>query len=313
MEKHTVIIDTDPGIDDSMAIFYALAAPEIDVVGITTVFGNVPVETGTENALRLLEIAGAADIPVARGASRSLTRPYPGAVARVHGADGQGDVGLAPPLSAPVIAPASQFIIETVRARPGEITLVTLGPLTNLALVLIEYPEIVDQVKGVVAMGGNVYVPGNASAAAEANVRGDPEAAEAVLNAGWPVTMCGLDVTHRITMTDADLERIYRIDSPQCRHLARIVPMYHTFYRNNVGSDGIYVHDSTTISYLRHPDAFVTETGAYRVDTADGIGRGKMWPDREAPGAGRVTICRDADDRRLVEAEIAALAAVAKQ
>ena len=165
-------------------------------------------------------------------------------------------------------------------------------------------------------MGGNVHVGGNASTAAEANILNDPEAADIVFSAPWPVTICGLDVTHRILMTPDDLERAYRVDSPVGRHLARIVPFYHAFYEKHVGSNGIYVHDSTTISYLLHPDAFVTESHRLLVDTGSGVGRGKTWPVATRDEAGRVagsvtrpeiTVCVDADARRVVEAEIAAL------
>lgn len=314
-----IIIDTDPGIDDAMAIFYAMAAPELEVIGLTTVFGNVAVDTATTNALRLVEIAGRADVPVCRGASRSLTRPFPGAATLVHGSDGQGDAGLLSPRHAEDPRRATQFIIESVMAHPGEITLVALGPLTNLALAVLERPEFARYVRQVVCMGGNVFVPGNASPAAEANVLSDPEATRIVLSQEWPVTMCGLDVTHRITMTPADMERIFTIPTRPAEHLARILPHYRAFYEANVTGSGIFVHDSTTISYLLHPDAFETQTLALQVDTSDGISRGKLWPDRDsrerrtgghaAGSAGErlVTICRDVDARRVVEAEIAAL------
>jgi len=232
-------------------------------------------------------------------------------VTHVHGADGQGDAGLAPPAGTEDDRRATEFIIETVMSHPGEVTLVALGPLTNLALALVERPEIARHARQVVCMGGNVFVPGNASPAAEANVLSDPEAAEIVLSAEWPVTMCGLDVTHRIRMTPEDLERISRVSTPAAQHLARIVPFYHAFYEANVSGSGIYVHDSTTISFLLHPDAFETESLALQVDTSNGFGRGKLWPRRDAPGVsagGRaVTICRSVDARRVVEAEIAAL------
>ncbi|MFW5694861.1 MAG: nucleoside hydrolase [Alkalispirochaeta sp.] len=315
MARHKIIIDTDPGIDDAMAIFYALGVPDIDVLGVTTVFGNVATNLATENALRLIEIAGRPTVPVARGAARPLAGTYRGAVEFVHGDNGQGGVPLAPPVTRESSARATQFILDTVRAHPGEVTLVTLGPLTNLALVLLERPEIVHEVRQVIAMGGNVHAPGNASAAAEANILNDPDAADIVLSAAWPVTICGLDVTHRITMTPDDLQRIYRIESPIGRHLAKIVPFYHAFYEQSVGSDGIYVHDSTTISYLLHPDAFTVEHWPVVVDTGHGIGRGKTWPIAAGDEAGRseyaqrppVTVCIDADARRLVDSQIEVL------
>lgn len=301
-----------------MAIFYALASPEIEVLGLTTVFGNVDVALGTENALRLTEIAGFPTIPVARGAARPLRGEYAGAVDFVHGKNGQGDATLIPPSRGEDPRSATEFIWETVQAYPGDVTLVTLGPLTNLALSLIERPEIAGLVKNVVTMGGNVHSLGNATTAAEANIGNDPEAADIVFSAPWDVTICGLDVTHRILMTPGDLDRIYRIDSPIGRHLAAIVPFYHRFYAEEVGCDGIYVHDSTTLSYLLHPEAFETERSALVVDTGDGVGRGKTWPVKRGDAAGRderyrrrrpVTVCVDADSRRVIDAQIAALAA----
>lgn len=310
MADHRIVIDTDPGIDDAMAIFYALASPQIEVLGLTTVFGNVATELATENALRLLEVAGS-DAPVAHGAARPLAAPYRGPVAFVHGEDGQGNGGFTPPRRTRDDRRAVEFIIDTVSAYPKEITLVALGPLTNLAMVLLARPETAQDVREVVLMGGNAYVPGNASPAAEANVLNDPEAAELVLTASWPVTMVGLDVTHQIVMTPRDLDRIMAIESSQGRHLARCVPYYHQFYRSHVGSDGIYVHDSTTISYLLHRDAFETEETPIRVDTGDGPGRGKTWPwpDSSLPA---VTVCRNADARRVIEAEITTLAQTAQ-
>ena len=304
---HRIIIDTDPGIDDAMAIFYALAATEIEVLGLTTVFGNVDTGLATTNALRLLDIAGRAELPVARGAARPLTGSYRGAADFVHGSNGQGNAELADPTGREDTRRATQFMAEMIDAHPGEITLVTLGPLTNLALLVLERPELAAQVRQVVAMGGNLTVPGNASPAGEANIVNDPEAADAVLSAPWPVVMCGLDVTHRITMTPQDLERIYRIPSPQGRHLAAIVPFYHAFYRSQVGSEGIYVHDSTTISYLRHADHFKTRKVPVAVDTGASVGRGKTWPchDAQRPAA---TVCTGVDARFLVEQEISTLA-----
>lgn len=316
MDQRRIIIDTDPGVDDAMAIFYALSAPGLEVLGLTTVYGNVGVELAGTNAVRLLEIAGRPEIPVALGASRPMTRPYRGVVDFVHGSNGQGDAPLDPPRGRPVPERATEFLIDRLRAHPGEITLVALGPLTNLALALIEAPDIARLAREVVIMGGNLTVPGNASVAAEANILNDPEAADLVLSAGWPVVMIGLDVTHRIRMTPDDLQRIYAIPSPEGRHLAQIVPFYHRFYAQDVGCDGIYVHDSTTISYLLHPEAFTLEERGVVVDTSDGISRGKTWPvplgdeaarDPRMQGRPPVRYALDVDARRLIEAEITAL------
>jgi inosine-uridine nucleoside N-ribohydrolase len=313
-----VIVDTDPGIDDAMAIFFALLHPGIDVVGLTTVFGNVTTELATANALRLLDIAGRPDIPVAPGASDPLCVPYSGPVAFVHGDDGQGNVHLPPSGRDPLDVSAAQFIVEQVMANPGEITLVPVGPLTNLALALRLEPLIASHVREVVLMGGNALGPGNATPAAEANIRNDPEAADLVFGAGWPVTMVGLDVTHRVFMDDAHLAEYGRIDHPTARHVAAIVPFYRAFYGERVGIDGIYVHDSCAIAYVIAPELFRTERWPIRVDCTEGISRGKTWPalgdtddHRLAAWHDRplVNVCVDVDGPGVVELELATMRA----
>src|SRR5690606_14660317 len=144
-----IIIDTDPGVDDTMAIFFALRSPELDVIGLTTIFGNVHTDLATTNALRLLEIAGRADIPVAKGADNPLTGPFGGPVPFVHGDDGQGNVNLPPPQGSAISQSAAAFLVEQVMAAPGEITLVPLGPLTNLALALRLEPRIAKNARAV--------------------------------------------------------------------------------------------------------------------------------------------------------------------
>src|SRR3954470_3774154 len=235
-----IVIDTDPGIDDSMAIFYALASPELDVVGLTTVFGNAETSLCTTNALRLLEIAGRADIPVAHGADQPLAMPYRGAVAFAHGSDGQGDVFLPPPTTSPVTEDAAHFLVRTALESPGEITLVALGPLTNVALAMQLEPRFTSQLAELVLMGGNAFSGGNASPAAEANILNDPEAADIVFGADCPIVMAGLDVTEQTLMTSDDLRRVAEIDSPPARHLSAIVPYYAHFFAERLGIDGIH-------------------------------------------------------------------------
>jgi len=311
--RKKIIIDTDPGIDDAMAIFYALASGHLEVSGLTTVFGNAPVDSTTRNALRLMEIAGREDIPVAAGAARPLAMPYRGAADFVHGSDGQGNTtpdGMV--LRSKAVAErACDFIIRTVRSFPGEVTLVPLGPLTNIALALLLEPDIAADIREIVLMGGNAFVPGNATPTAEANILNDPEAADIVFGASCPVTMCGLDVTEKILMTGVDIDRIGSMNTPQTAHLAAILPFYRAFYRTWLKVDGIYVHDSTTISWLLHPELFQTVQHPIRVDTSDGIGRGKTWPSRgtsagEGPWQDRpkVNICVGVDAAAAVKYEM---------
>ena len=158
-----ILIDTDPGIDDSMAIFFALKSPEVSVEGLTTIFGNSSTETTTENALRLLELAGRTEIPVARGAEKPLLRPFGGDGWRVHGRNGLGEINFPPAQIKPDQRRAAQFIVDTIMNNPGQITLVSLGPLTNLALAVSLEPLITEAVCEVVIMGGAANARGNAS------------------------------------------------------------------------------------------------------------------------------------------------------
>lgn len=272
-----LIIDTDPGVDDTMAIFFALCSPELDVIGLTTIFGNVHTELATKNALRLLEIAGRGDIPVAHGADDALTGPFEGPVPFVHGSDGQGDIFLPDPAGAPVDVSAALFIVEQLRAHPGEITLAPIGPLTNIALALRLEPRITEWVDEIVLMGGNALAPGNASPAGEANIRNDPEAADLVFGADWPVTMVGLDVTHKVHMTPDDIAEYETHGNPMSDHITRILPHYRNYFESNYSAKGIFVHDSSAIAYLIDPSLFETKRWAIRVGT-QGLGRGKTWP-----------------------------------
>ena len=313
---HKIIIDTDPGVDDAMAIFFALRSPELDVIGLTTIFGNVHTTLATQNALRLLEIAGRTDIPVAKGADDPLAGPYSGPVPFVHGDDGQGNTHLPPPTARPVAQTAAQFIVEQVMAAPGEVTLVPVGPLTNIALALRLEPRIAQHVKRVVLMGGNALGPGNATPAAEANIHNDPEAADVVFGAGWPLTMVGLDVTHQVNMTRAHLARYAQADNPLAQHVARIVPFYRDFFESSMpGLDGIFVHDSSAIACVIDPMLFAVEHWPVRVET-QGLSRGKTWPfiglgDPEALDGWRdrprVDVCVGVDAERLLALELGRL------
>ncbi len=312
MAARKILIDTDPGIDDAMAIFYALASPELDVVGLTTIFGNSDTETCTVNALRLLEIAGRTDIPVARGALRPLAMDFRGPADFVHGVDGQGDTFLpAPTTQRRANTDAARFIVETVMASPGEITLVPIGPLTNVALAMLLEPRLCDALAEIVLMGGAAFVDGNASPAAEANILNDPEAADIVFGATCSVVMCGLDVTERTLMSTERLNSIGEFDNDRARLLHKILPFYMDFYHRNNGLDGIYIHDSATISYLLAPQHFRTISHPVRVDCGHSFSRGKTLAARSAsdhhvPWIGRpaTTICTAIDADAVIALEL---------
>ncbi len=300
-----LIVDTDPGVDDAIALFVALASPELDVAGLTTVFGNADVAVATRNAVTLLDVAGRADIPVARGAAAPLAMPYLGAIPHIHGHDGLGDGGMLPePSRGPADVTAAEFLC---REAPGA-TILALGPLTNLALALRLRPDLDTLVDRVVVMGGNALCPGNATPAAEANIMNDPEAADVVFGARWPMTMVGLDVTHKAVLTGAAVTQVTTVDSPTARLLGSAIPLYQRFFAQANGMDGIYLHDPSAVAYLLDPTLFRTEQWPLRVET-QGISRGKTWPhlggtDDPAPSAwqGRppVNVCVDVDAPRLL-------------
>ena len=297
-----VIIDTDPGVDDALAILFALASPELDVIGITTVFGNADVAATTRNAFAILDAAGRPDIPVAAGAAAPLAGPFGGGVPHVHGTDGLGDGGVSSTrrtADAASVPAAAEFIWQAVAARPGQVTVLALGPLTNLALALRLRPELPRLVGRVVVMGGNALVPGNATPCAEANMHSDPEAADLVFGASWPVTMVGLDVTHKVNLAGSAIERITAFNGAPNALLAGALPLYRSFFERTNGIDGIFLHDPSAVAFLVAPSLFEVENWPIRVET-QGIGRGKTWPslgdtDDPAPtawaGRPRVRVC----------------------
>lgn len=272
-----VIIDTDPGIDDALAVFLALASPELEVIGLTSVYGNVSIEATTHNALCLLELAGRGDIPVARGAAGPMASAYRGAIPHIHGDDGQGNANLAAPAAVPQAAAAHDWMYARAAAAPGQVTLLALGPLTNLALALQRYPDFPAVVREIVLMGGNALCPGNASPAAEANIFNDPEAADLVFAQDWPVTMIGLDITRKVVLRPADVDAIVSRDTAPARHLSTALGFYQSFFASTNRLDGLFAHDPTAVAYLLDESLFNLSRWPVCVET-EGISRGKTWP-----------------------------------
>lgn len=268
MEK--IIFDTDPGIDDAMAILFAEACPNIELVGITTGFGNANIATATRNALYLKHRFNlSAD--VARGAAEPLVIPVDDPADFVHGDNGLGNIEIdETDLPTPVSQTACDYIIDTVKANPGEITLVAVGRMTNLALALRKCPELTSLVKQVVIMGGafgHNGKTGNVTPFAEANIIGDPHAADEVLTANWPVTVVGLDVTTKIIMSNGYLKALSSSSPLYGEFIYDITRFYADFHQKTDNVDGIYVHDSSAIMYVSAPDLFTTISGPIRVIT----------------------------------------------
>ncbi|MFS1934270.1 nucleoside hydrolase [Vibrio splendidus] len=271
-----IILDTDPGIDDAMAILFAEAHPDIELMGITTVYGNATIDNGTQNALYLKQKFGMKAL-VAKGSDKPLLRDPVGATVVVHGETGFGDVTAPSSLDSEAIKkPAYQFIIDSVRAEPREITLVAVGPLTNLALALEAAPDIVDLVKEVVVMGGAFGENGhrgNVTPFAEANIHDDPHAADKVFTASWPVVIIGLDVTEESFFTSQYLDEL-RDDAGEVGQFIWDISRYYLkFYSDKVGMDGCHVHDPSAIAYVIQPSLFTSRSGPVRVVT-DGPAEG---------------------------------------
>ena len=202
-ETRRIIIDTDPGQDDAIAILLAMGSPELEIAGLTTVAGNVPLALTTANALKLCELAGRTDIPVVQGSIRPLVRPLVTAEA-VHGKTGMDGSGLPDPTSKPVPGHAVDWIVDTIMAAPeGTYTLCPLGPLTNIAAALVREPKIAPRIREIVFMGGGFFEGGNTTPAAEFNIYVDPHAAHVVLTSGIKLTMVPLDVTHKALISRA--------------------------------------------------------------------------------------------------------------
>ena len=300
-----VVLDCDTGVDDAMAIFFGLLAPEIEVAAIGCVWGNVPVETATENTLRLLEIVDRPPVPVAPGAAKPLLGPAFDLGTDVHGEDGQGNANLPPPSLRPADSSAAEQIVRLAHERPGELTLVPTGPLTNVAIALALDPAIVQLYKEVVLMGGAFLTPGNASRVAEANIWHDPEAAQMVLEAPWPITVVGLAVTRRERLTQPLLDRLRDSGSPAGRHLHLITDIYLSRAEAVYGRRECAMHDPLALAIaadrslaLRAPEVRVD------VELAGAHTRGMTVADLRPdapPGEANARVVLEADTARFLD------------
>jgi inosine-uridine nucleoside N-ribohydrolase len=240
-----IILDVDPGIDDALAMLLAMQSKELRIEAVTVVSGNVMVDLGAENALKLSELAGRTDLVVAKGAKYPLQRKLITAEA-VHGEDGLGGKKLPAPAKKLDPRHAADVIIDVVSRNPGEITLVPVGPLTNIALAFLKAPGIRAQIPEIVLMGGSI-VGGNASPAAEANIYNDPEAAKIVFESGIPIVMVDLGATAQARLTRKDLERLRAADSPIARYAAELGDFYIAFSERLGFMEGTDLHDPLAV------------------------------------------------------------------
>ena len=257
MAPRRIIIDCDPGEDDAVALLLALASPdELHVLGVTCVAGNVPVELTHANARRICELAGRTEVPICRGCARPLLRPLVTAES-VHGKSGMDGSGLPPASCAGDPRHAVDFIIETcLAAEDGSITICAVGPLTNIAVAIVQESRILAKIREIVLMGGAAITPGNTTPAAEFNIYVDPHAAQVVFESGIELTMFGLDVTHKVMTTPERLEAIRSLDTPVAQAVAGMLDFYGRHDAARYGVEGGPLHDPCVIAHLIDPDIF---------------------------------------------------------
>ena len=273
-----ILIDTDPGIDDALAILLALASPEVEIEGITTIHGNCSVDQATINALAVLELAHAKGIAVARGFSIPLVQPSLLA-AETHGDAGLGYAKLLEPPGKPEVQHASDFLIEKIMSNPGELTLIAIGPLTNVAFAIRKEPRIIDAVKEMIIMGGTIQYPGNASPLAEYNVFVDPHAAHMVYHSGMRITLVPLDVTYQCILTPEDVKQLQKNPSPISRFIDDSTRFYMEFHDEYQKIAGCAINDPLALALTFAPELCDYQALYVDVDISGGVSMGTTFAD----------------------------------
>ena len=312
--KTAVIIDTDTGVDDGMGLLYGLLSPELDIVGVTTSFGNVDVAKVTRNTAIILE-ALHSDVPLAQGADRALTGETPTFNPHIHGHDGFGNANLPDPAFTNLVdLSGAELTIRLANERPGELTYIGLGPVTNLALAVLLDPTLPQRLTRVVWMGGAAAHHGNVSPVAEADALHDPEALALVIAQDWEFIQVGLDVTDDTVFGQDELDAIRASASPAAQLVAAGAPSYMSFYEPILGRYGCAMHSPLTVALVAHPDLILAEQtyrmlvethGIYTrgmtvVDRRVGRDGGPIWSN--APQVRVISqVDRDAFIRRYVE------------
>lgn len=298
MTRRTIIIDTDPGQDDAVAILLAFASPEeLDVAAILTVAGNVPLALTTRNALMMCELAGRADVPVHAGSARPMVRDLVTAE-YVHGASGIDGADLPGPTTNPAPGHGVDALIDIVmESDPGAITVCALGPLTNVAQALVRQPAVAGRLREIVLMGGSFSEGGNRTPAAEFNIFVDPHAADIVFRSGVPITVMPLDVTHKVLTSPQRLARLAKIDTPAGRAVYGMLGFFERFDIERYGSEGAPLHDPCVIAYLLQPDLFGGKEVPVKIETGSELTMGMMvvdwWGATDDPP--NATVMRDVD------------------
>lgn len=278
MDQKRILFDTDPGIDDSLAILLALASPELIVEGVSVIHGNCSVDQAVTNALSILALANSGQIPVSRGFELPLVQPSLLAP-ETHGNTGVGYAVLPPPNKKPISQHSVDFLIEKIMSAPGKITLVCIGPLTNVAVALRKEPHILGAIKDVIIMGGAIRHQGNTTPLAEFNVYVDPHAAHMVYHSGLPITLVPLDVTYQCILTKADVQRLQLFNSPISKFIADSTRYYMEFHDEYQKIDGCIINDPLALALTFAPGLCEYEEHYVDVDISGGVSMGKTLAD----------------------------------
>lgn len=278
MTPMRILLDTDPGIDDAFAILLALASPEVTLAAVTVTGGNCPLEQGVRNGLDVLALGGAPHLPLAAGVGLPFIRP-PFNALETHGSTGLGYASLSNAGTTPVKEHAVDLLIREIMAHPGEVTLVAVAPLTNVAMALRKEPRIAQAVRQVIIMGGAFRADGNTTPLAEFNVYVDPHAAHIVLHSGMPIVMIPWDITKDVQLTQADVDRLQRIDSPIPSFIADATRFYIEFHRDYFGFSACSINDPAALALTFLPDLARTEAVYVDVEIASETTMGKTVGD----------------------------------
>jgi purine nucleosidase len=292
--SHPIIIDTDPGQDDAVAILLALASPEINILGITAVAGNVPLALTEVNARKICELAGRPEVKVYSGAIRPMLRTLVTAE-HVHGRTGLDGPDLPEPKMPLQEQYAVDFIIDTLMQHPaGSITLCCLGPLTNIGLALVREPRIAPRIKRIIAMGGGFFEGGNVTPTAEFNIYVDPQAARLVFESGIPITLIPLDCTHQALTTRARVEKFRAMKNKTGPATAQLLDFFERFDEQKYGTDGGPLHDPCVIAWLLHPELFTSRDVNVSIECESELTMGMTVIDwwRVTDRKANATVCR---------------------
>ncbi|WP_114945588.1 nucleoside hydrolase [Microvirga calopogonii] len=276
VKPRQIVIDTDPGIDDAIGILLALASPEFSIAGITTVAGNIGIDTTTRNAGRLLAFAGRHDVPVFTGASAPLSRPGPEPL-NLHGKDGIGGVDLPAPVRQPEGRPAVEWLAQFLLSEPaGKVDIFALGPLTNIARLILDNPEAAKRIGRIIAMGGVVYEAGNVGPRAEFNLWADPEAADVVVRSGLPLVLVPLDVTRRVRATREFIATLSASGKPLASMVADLIESY---FETSTHQESRPLHDPCVMLFALAPELFRLEDLRLSVSTGPSADAGALTVD----------------------------------